>query len=273
MVVNERLRENPRLQKMPTTQQEWLHYQNEMAKWVLAQVKLGDGSLTTSGGTTINGLAEMPGIVPSEQSLPMVSTGNLGSIQDDATILGASDAGSSATVSIDAHGLDMSTGTISYNSGTITGLAYSTVYYVYALDPTYAGGAVTYLASTGTTDMVSNVGTYYVGKITTGTQAASGNISAITKASPTTFTTNVAHGFVTGYSVAIASIVDDGPGGDIESTFNGNSYAVTVIDTTNFTVAIDSSSLTNVWASGGTAIYTPPVPPKGGGGGGGGEIL
>lgn len=267
--INSRLRENPQLQRMPKTDRDWVQYQNELAKWVIKVAKLGDGSMVTSGDTTIDGLGEMPGIVPSEQSLQMVSTGNLGSIQDDATILGASDGGASATVSIDAHGLDMSIGTISYNSGTITGLAYSTVYYIYTLDPTYAGGAVTYLAATTTTPMVSDAGTYFVGKITTGAQAASGNISAITKASPTIFTTSSAHGFSTGYEIDIADIVDDGPGGDIESTFNGNSYTVTVTDTTNFTVAVDSSSLVNVWASGGTAIFDPPIPPKGGGGGGG----
>ena len=269
MVVNERIRENPALQRMPKNEREWVQYQNEMAKWVLRVATLGDGSMITSTGTTISGLGEMPNKVPSEQSLQMVSTGNLGSIQDDPEILGSTDAGASASVSIDAHGLDMSEGTVSYNSGSITGLGYSTAYYVYCLDPNYTGGAVTYLAATTTTPMMGDVGTYYVGKITTSTQASSGNISAITKASPTTFTTSTAHGFSSGYSVDIASIVDDGPGGDIESTFNGNSYTVTVTGPSDFTVAVDSSSLVNVWASGGTATYDPPIPPKGGGGGGG----
>jgi hypothetical protein len=254
---------------MPKTERDWVQYQNELAKWVVKIAKLGDGSMITSGGTTISGLGQMPGIVPSEQSLPMVSTGNLSSVQDNQTALTASDGGASATISIAAHALDMSTGAVSYNAGSITGLSYSTKYYVYCVDPTYTGGAVTYLASTDPTDLVSDVGTYYVGSVTTGTQAASGNISAITKGNPTTFTTSSAHGFVTGYNVDIASIVDDGPGGDIESTFNGNSYDVTVVDPTNFTVAVDSSALVNVWASGGTATYTPPTPLGGGAGGGG----
>lgn len=269
MTVNARIRENPALQRMPKTEREWVQYQNEMAKWVLRVATLGDGSLVTSGGTTIDGLGEMPGIVPSEQSLPMVATGNLSSVQDDSTPLSASDAGASATISVAAHSLDMSTGPVSYNAGSITGLAYSTKYFVYCVDAAYAGGAVTYLASTDATDIVANVGSYYVGQITTGTQAAAGSISGITKANPTTFTTSAAHGFSTGYNVDIAGIVDDGPGGDIESTFNGNTYSVTVVDPTNFTVAVDSSSLVNVWASGGTATYVPPTPPAGGGGGGG----
>ncbi len=269
MVVNDRLRENPGLQRMPTTPQQWVHYQNEMAKWVLQQVKLGDGSITTSGGTTINGLAEMPGIVPSEQSLQMVSTGNVRSIQDTLTPLTATDGGSSATIAVAAHDLNMSAGNVSYNSGSITGLAYSTLYYVYAIDANYEGGAVTYLATTDNTVLVVNGGTYYLDQITTPAQASSGNISAIAKASPTTFTTSAAHGFVTGYVIDIADIVDNGPGGDIESTFNGNSYPVTVTSATAFTIAVDSSSLTNIWASGGTAIYVPPSTSGPGFGGGG----
>lgn len=268
-MTNTRLLENPALQRMPTNPREWVQYQNELSNWVIRIARLGDGSLTTAGGTTIDGLGEMPGIVPSEQSLPMVSTGNLGSLQSDPAILTSTDAGASATVSISAHGLDMSSGTISYNAGSITGLSYATTYYIYALDPTYAGGAVTYLSTTDTTDVVSNVGTYYVGSITTLNESVAGSISGITKASPTTFTTSAAHGFSTGYTIDIASIVDDGPGGDIESTFNGNSYTCTVVTPTTFTVAVDSSSLVNVWASGGTATYTAPAGPPGGGGGGG----
>jgi hypothetical protein len=270
MAVNSRLRENPGLQKYPRDEREWTNYQNELAKWVIKIAKLGDGTMVTSGDTTIDGLGEMPGIVPSEQSLQMVSTGNLRSIQDVVSPLTHSDGGASATITIASHGLDMSSGLVSYNSGSITGLAYSTKYYVYAIDAAYAGGAVTYLSTTANTDLVTNAGTYYVDNITTGAQATSGNISAITKASPTTFTTSAAHGFVTGYSVDIASIVDDGGGGsDLEAEFNGNSYTVTVTDTTNFTVAVDTSSHVAVWVSGGTATYTPPSGPGQGEGGGG----
>ena len=79
------------------------------------------------------------------------------------------------------------------------------------------------------------------------------SISGITKGATTTFTTSAAHGFTTGWTIDIADIVDDGPAGDIESTFNGNSYVITVVTTTTFTVAVNSSGLTNEWASGGTA--------------------
>lgn len=56
---------------------------------------------------------------------------------------------------------------ISYNSGTITPLLDATVYYVYFDDPTYAGGAQTYIASTDQTDPVKSLHRQYVGTITT----------------------------------------------------------------------------------------------------------
>ena len=54
-------------------------------------------------------------------------------------------------------------------------------------------------------------------------------LSGITKGNPTTFTTSAAHGFASGQLIDIAMIIDDGPNGDIESTFNGNQYAVRIV--------------------------------------------
>lgn len=267
MAVNERLRENPRLQRMPQNEREWVHYQNELAKWVLRIAKLGDGTLTTSGGTTVSGLDEMPGQVPSERSLPMSIVGNKSSVQNAAS-LSASDVGT-ATVSIASHVLKTPSGDVTYNAGSITGLAFSTKYYIYTDDPTYDGGAVTYLSTTTATDIIGNAGRYYVGEITTGIEGMTSNISGITKGSPTTFTMTAAHGFSNSVVIQIAGIVDDGPGGDIESTFNGNGYVITVGAADDFTVAVDSSSLVNVWASGGTATQGATTPTGGYGGGGG----
>jgi hypothetical protein len=38
-------------------------------------------------------------------------------------------------------------GPVGYNSGSISGLAGNTIYYVYGIDPNHLGGAVTYLAT------------------------------------------------------------------------------------------------------------------------------
>ena len=164
--VNQRLRENPQLQRMPKTERDWVQYQNELAKWVLKVAKLGDGTLTDSSGTTISGLDEMPGTLADGDSLNTITAFNRGSVQGS-TPLNANDAGSDATITVDAHNLVYDGGTVAYNSGSVTGLSFSTQYSVYTDDPTKAGGAVTYIATTTTTDLTANKGRYYVGFVTT----------------------------------------------------------------------------------------------------------
>ena len=175
MTVNTRLQETPVLQRMPRNQREWTQYQNELAKWVRYIVKLGDGSLTTSGGTTISGLTEMPGVLVGGEALPTVNAFNKSSIQSAATPLSSADVGSDITVTVAAHNVVYDNGTVAYNSGTVTGLAFDTLYYIYADDPTKAGGAVTYVATTTATDVAANSGRYYVGKITTTSDGGGGS--------------------------------------------------------------------------------------------------
>lgn len=106
------------------------------------------------------------GRASSQKLLPMVNSNNKLSTQS-AQPLSATDAGSDATISIASHSVQFGFGTVSYNSGSIAGLAFSTLYYVYVSDPTYAGGAVTYLSTTNANLVTSNDGYYYVGKVTT----------------------------------------------------------------------------------------------------------
>lgn len=86
------------------------------------------------------------------------------------TVLTASDAGSSATISVASHTRvygDISNKTV--NSGSVTGLAYSTLYYVYYDDVSRAGGAVTYHADTNPNHALPNkaAGRHFVGSVTT----------------------------------------------------------------------------------------------------------
>jgi len=173
MTVNTRLQENPILQRMPQTQRDWIQYQNEMAKWVRYIVKLGDGSLTDSAGTTISGLDEMPGTLAGTDSINTSSAFNVGSIQS-ASPLTAADVGSDTTITIAAHNVLYDTTTLAYNSGSITGLAFSTKFYVYADDADKNGGAVTYLATTTQTDLTTSADRYFVGSITTPADGAGG---------------------------------------------------------------------------------------------------
>ena len=86
------------------------------------------------------------------------------------SVLSATDAGSDATISIAAHTRNYGDGTtVSVSSGSLTGKAYSTTYYVYYNDSSLAGGAVTYVATTSPTTAAPNRtnGRHAVGKITT----------------------------------------------------------------------------------------------------------
>jgi hypothetical protein len=92
--------------------------------------------------------------------------------------LTAADVGTDVTISIAAHNRDLSDGrSIAVNSGTITGRAFATVLHVYYDDPTLAGGAVTYAATTTAADALvsdDHPHRFYVGTITTPADGGAG---------------------------------------------------------------------------------------------------
>lgn len=82
--------------------------------------------------------------------------------------LGATDAGASASISISAHNRVYGDGaSVSVNAGNLTGLAYSTAYYVYYDQASRAGGAVTYQATTSQATSAQTGNRHFVGVITT----------------------------------------------------------------------------------------------------------
>jgi hypothetical protein len=89
-----------------------------------------------------------------------------------ATLTGT-DAGANATVTISAHTRVYGDGTsVSVNGGSVTGLAYSTLYYVYYDQPSRAGGAVTYAATTSEATAAQTGNRHLVGSVTTPAAAA-----------------------------------------------------------------------------------------------------
>lgn len=84
-----------------------------------------------------------------------------------ATITG-SDAGASATVTISAHTRVYGDGTsVAVTGGSVTGLAYSTLYYIYYDQASRLGGAVTYQATTSDTTAAQTGDRHLVGSVTT----------------------------------------------------------------------------------------------------------
>jgi hypothetical protein len=87
--------------------------------------------------------------------------------------LGATDAGASASISISAHSRVYGNGaTVSVNSGNLTGLSYSTAYYIYYDQASRAGGAVTYASTTNEATSAQTGNRHFVGVITTPAAAA-----------------------------------------------------------------------------------------------------
>lgn len=86
------------------------------------------------------------------------------------TILSAADAGADATITIAGHTRKYSDNTsASVTGGSLTGKAYSTVYYIYYDQTSRAGGAVSYQAATDPNTALAGAaaGRHFCGKITT----------------------------------------------------------------------------------------------------------
>ncbi|HEX2093313.1 MAG TPA: hypothetical protein VHG28_12975 [Longimicrobiaceae bacterium] len=72
-----------------------------------------------------------------------------------------------STISIAAHTTYFPWGNIAYNGGTISGVYGQSTYYVYTRDPNFAGGAVTYYATTDPATLSNDPNNYYVGYVVT----------------------------------------------------------------------------------------------------------
>jgi hypothetical protein len=80
------------------------------------------------------------------------------------------DAGASASITVAAFTAQFLDGSVSYNAGatpTVTGLSYNTLYYVYCDDANFAGGAVSYSATTSLATALTGNGRIFVESITT----------------------------------------------------------------------------------------------------------
>lgn len=77
-----------------------------------------------------------------------------------------------ATISVVNFTLHFGDVSVSYNGGSLTGLAAGTGYYIYAQDPTYAGGSVSFISTTTYVNVVE-VGALYLGYIVTPSSSSS----------------------------------------------------------------------------------------------------
>lgn len=197
-----------------------------------------------------------------QRFLHPINAANRSSVQDADDIMIAASGSVSSTIGIDAHSVKFDFGSVAYNSGSISGLDPETVYYVYANDPEYEGGAVTYLATTNPDNLVSQ-GQYYVGFIETPITGDSELIIAATSANPIQFQTSVNHGWANGNSVTFVGLP-----GDFGTNLNGNTYVITVTGLDTFTIPVDGA-LYAAYTTGGAATRETVAVQSGGGAGAG----
>jgi len=127
------------------------------------------------------------------------------------------------------------------------------------------GDTLTYDPATLTTSEGFTVGDTITGPTKTGSRVVTdmsiasqaiittkkdATVSAVTQANPGQVTTSAAHGFETGDSISFTGV-----GGMTE--LNGNSYTITVVNTTTFTIGADTTAFT-AFTSGGTATLGGP---------------
>ncbi|WHI52993.1 hypothetical protein P3339_09590 [Microbulbifer sp. MLAF003] len=103
--------------------------------------------------------------VQDQRNLPMIQSG-IASLPTSSALSGSDD-GSTAKITIAAHSVQFGFGIVNYNSGSITGLSFSTKYYVYCDDPGTQGGAVTYYATTNIYQLAASTWRRGIGTITT----------------------------------------------------------------------------------------------------------
>ncbi|GAB2507082.1 hypothetical protein [Microbulbifer agarilyticus] len=113
----------------------------------MVEEKVGDqaapSALPNTGASYIDPYTGQPF---DQRGLPMLNS-DLSSVALSA-VCSARDAGSTATIDIDAHTVQFGNFSVNYSSASISGLDFSKKYYIYCDDPGYAGGAVSYFATT-----------------------------------------------------------------------------------------------------------------------------
>jgi len=128
----------------------------------------GSGSAPPSSNWQLVGPSSLTSVP--DGSARFAATASVLSYIPTSNMLTSADAGSNATVSVASFTLQTSSkGSISYNSGSVTGLNYGTQYYlVVGPDPSLAGGTVGFSAyTTKSAALAAGSGYFFIGSIVT----------------------------------------------------------------------------------------------------------
>ncbi|MFS1526380.1 hypothetical protein ACL7TT_20225, partial [Microbulbifer sp. 2304DJ12-6] len=112
--------------------------------------------------------------VQDQRNLPLIQSA-IASLPTSSA-LSATDAGSTARISIAAHSVQFDFGLVNYNAGSISGLSFSRKYYVYCDDPGVKGGTVTYKATTTYSQLAASTWRRTIGTIRTPSNGGGGTV-------------------------------------------------------------------------------------------------
>lgn len=251
--------------------------------WALAQTGTGPGASPVTSPEDLDRAAsnnQNPdgyGSVLVGQSYVANVSGTGGSVA-----LSASDAGSSATITIAAHDRVYADRTVEVDAGSITALAFATRYAVYYDDADRAGGAVSYQATTTAADAFNSptqVDRHFVGYVTTPADGAdpttgsgtgpggsgetfTASIAALAALTPAAdrlpyFTSSTAAS-LTPLSSYVRTLLDDADAAAARTTLGLGSIATQAAGSVAITGGT-ITGLTNLQASGAVRITALPV--------------
>jgi hypothetical protein len=144
----------PRLPQTEPTYPQWQVWWDEVASAVeTAYDTLQDAIDAVAAAQAAADAANAAAATANAVAADIEETNALGESYVSGATLSATDAGADATITISAHtriypNSDGTTTSVAVNGGSVTGLAYDTLHYIYYDDPTRTGGAVTYQATT-----------------------------------------------------------------------------------------------------------------------------
>ena len=159
---------------MEQVEKAFVTQQEQITAIALAQAAATAANLAAAAANVAAGVAQAAA-VDAGADASLASSGASG------LTMSATDAGASATITISAHTRVYGNGTsVSVTGGSVTGLSYSTGYYIYYVQASRLGGAVTYQATTNSALAAQTGDTHSLGAVTTPAAAGApidGNIN------------------------------------------------------------------------------------------------
>ena len=146
----------------------FLNLQEQIDLIALAQAAANAAQAAANAANAAAVLAYSAAVVAQDAATDVGEQSSLASSGTSGLTITATDAGANVTVTISAHTRVYGDGTsVAVTGGSITGLAYSTAYFLYYDDASRAGGAVTFLSTVTAATAAQSGNRHSLGSVTT----------------------------------------------------------------------------------------------------------